>query len=251
MLTSIRRASTSIERIASRTIGTSTSDPSGRSTSKTSQDGSALMRRTSPTDTEPSTTSQPARSEAQYSPASSETSERGTSSSAPRRASASSRDADPSSRRIGLSGVPERRTTCLRVPSTRYASRASSGSAPTTWKDPSSPCGRPTRPAGTNSLDDVDEDAPVVLDRGGLDDRAEGLRGASPASDDLSVVILVDRELEDQRAVVLLELLDLDGLGGVDEEPREVLEQLAHGGLGDALRLQELLDRLARLGAAR
>src|SRR3954466_135217 len=101
-----------------------------------------------------------------------------------------------------------------------------------------------------DSLDDVDEDAPVVLDRGGLDDRPEGLGGAPAASDDLSVVILVHGELEDQGAVVLLELLDLDGLGVVDEEPREVLEQLAHGPLGDSLRLEELLDRLARLRAA-
>ena len=79
------------------------------------------------------------------------------------------------------------------------------------------------------SLDDVDEDAPVVLDRGGLDDRPEGLGGASAASDDLSVVILVHRQLEDERAVVLLVLLDLHLVGVIDQQPREVLEQLAHG----------------------
>src|SRR3954465_5589741 len=249
MSTSIRRATTSIERMASRTIGTSSSDPSARSTSSTSHDGSALMRRTNPTDTEPSTTSPPARADAQYSPASSETSVRGTSSSAPRSASASSREADPSRRRMGLSGVPARRTTSRTAPSTRYSSRASSGSAPTTWKDPSSPCGRPTRPASTNSLDDVDEDAPVVLDRGGLDDRPEGLRGASPASDDLAVVVIRDRQLEHERAVVLLELLDLDLVGRIHQLLREIDEQLAHE-LRDALSLQELLDRVGRLGAA-
>src|SRR3954464_6985421 len=227
MSTSIRRAWRSIERIASRTIGTSTSDPSGRSTSRTSQEGSALMRRTNPTDTDPSTTSQPSRSEAQYSSASSETSERGTISSEPRSASASSRDEEPSNRRIGLSGVPARRTTFRATPSTRYASRISSGSAPTTWNEPSSPCGRPTRPASTKSFDDVDEDAPVVLDRGGLDDRAEGLRGASPASDDLAVVILVHAQLEHQRAVVFLELLDRHLVGVVHEQPHQIVEQLA------------------------
>src|SRR5262249_34522666 len=144
------------------------------------------------------------------------------------------------------------------------------GDASTTWNDPSSPCGRPTRPtraiargparppenvwsvrrSGTpRSLDDVDEDAPVVLDRGGLDDRPERLGGAPAASDDLSVVILVDGELEHQRAVVLLVGLHLDLVGVIDEEPREILEQLFHGRLVDALRLQELLDRLRGLGA--
>ena len=83
---------------------------------------------------------------------------------------------------------------------------------------------RPTRSA---SLDDVDEDAAVVLDRGGLDDCAEGLGGSPASPDDLSVVIIVDRELQNERTVVLLELLDLHPLGMVDEELREVLEQLA------------------------
>src|SRR5262249_24451866 len=102
-----------------------------------------------------------------------------------------------------------------------------SGSAPTTWNDPSSPCGRPTRPASTNSLDDVDEDAAVVLDTGGLDDRAEGLRGASPPSDDLAVVILVHAQLEDERAVVLFVLPHLDLVRVAHEQPRQILEQLA------------------------
>src|SRR3954466_12985490 len=229
MSTSIRRGTPAIERIAPRTHAASSSEPSARSTSGTSHDGSALMRRTNPTDTEPSTTSQPARSDAQYSPASSETSVRGTSSSAPRSASARSREADPASRRLGLSGVPARRTTSRTAPSTRYSSRASSGSSPTTWKDPSSPCGRPTRPASTNSLDDVDEDAPGVLSRGGLDDRPEGLRGASPASDDLAVVILVHAQLEHERAVVFLELLHRHLVGVIHEQPRQIVEQLAQG----------------------
>src|SRR3954451_20597120 len=104
-----------------------------------------------------------------------------------------------------------------------------------------------------SSLDDVDEDAPVVLDRGGLDDRAEGLGGAPASSDDLSVVIIVHREFQDQRPVVLLELLDLHLLGVIDEKPREILEQLAQGnalavGGLDALSLEELLDRLRGRG---
>ena len=58
---------------------------------------------------------------------------------------------------------------------------------------------------------------------------AEGLRGASPAPDDLAVVVIGDRQLEHERAVVLLELLDLDLVGLVDQRLREIVEQLAHG----------------------
>ena len=58
-----------------------------------------------------------------------------------------------------------------------------------------------------------------------LIDRAQRLGGASAAADDLAVVIVVDRQLEHERAVVLLELLDLDALGLVDERAGEVLEQ--------------------------
>ena len=50
------------------------------------------------------------------------------------------------------------------------------------------------------------------------------------AADDLAVVVVVDGQLEHERAVVLLELLDLDLVGLVDERPDEVLEQLAHEG---------------------
>src|SRR5262249_40733215 len=155
----------------------------------------------------------------------------GTVISAPRRASASSREDDPSRRRMGLSSVPARREMRRGVAATNSSSRPrrSSGSAPTTWNDPSSPCGRPTRPASTNSPDDVDEDAPVVLDRGGLDDRAEGLRGASPASDDLAVVILVHAQFEDERAVVLFVLLHRHLVGVIHEQPRQIVEQLAQG----------------------
>src|SRR4051794_18904981 len=98
------------------------------------------------------------------------------------------------------------------------------------------------RPA---SIDDVDEDALVLPGSGRLDDGPEGGGGPAAASDDLSVVILVHRELEHERAVVLLELLDLDLLGPVDDRLRQVLEEVAwqsgRSALGDALRAQELL----------
>src|SRR5512141_1859060 len=90
-----------------------------------------------------------------------------------------------------------------------------------TWKEPSSPWGRPTRPAASHStgfrapsratsIDDVDEHAAVLLDRRGLHDRPQGVGGAPASPDDLAVVVLGDRELEDDGAVVLLELLNRD-----------------------------------------
>ena len=55
------------------------------------------------------------------------------------------------------------------------------------------------------------------------------LAGATAAADDLAVVVLGHRELEDDRAVVLLELLDLHRVGLVDQRRGQVLEQLPHG----------------------
>jgi hypothetical protein len=53
--------------------------------------------------------------------------------------------------------------------------------------------------------------------------------GAPAAADDAPVVVLGDRQLEHDRAVVLLELLDGHAVGRLDELAGEELEQLAHG----------------------
>src|SRR3954447_16043091 len=255
---STRRAAMSIERTASPTIGTSSSSPPSRSTSSTSTEGSSTIRRTVPTARSPSVTAQPSSSWAQYSPGSSA----GASASATRRArpwsaSAASRLSHPRTRTTGRSSVPARRTISPR--SVGVPSASSRGRGPVTWKEPSRPWARPTRPASrkrsTRLLDDVEEDAPVVLDRGGLDHRAQRLRRAAAPADDAPVVLVVDGELEHERPVVLLELLDADLVGLVDERLREVLEQLPHGGLAgrgglDALRLEQLAHGVGRLGAA-
>ena len=117
----------STDRIASRTIGTSSSPPSASTTSSASQDGSGSIRRTSPTRRSPSTTAQPASSCAQNSPSSSAGARSaGTESCAPRSPSAASRPAKPSSRKIGRSGVPARRSIRRGTPSTRISLKPAS-----------------------------------------------------------------------------------------------------------------------------
>ena len=74
------------------------------------------------------------------------------------------------------------------------------------------------------------------------------------AADDLAVVVLGYRELEDDGAVVLLELLDRDLIGLVDQLASQRFEKVTHrprlprGGV-DALGLQQLADRVGGLGA--
>src|SRR3954471_18833607 len=260
-------ASTSTSRTASRTSGTrNRSSSPAPATSSASQDGSGTSRATTPSSRSPSTTRQPTRSSAHHSSSSSAgATSRGTSRSRPRSAAAASRVSTPSRRTMGRSSVPARRTIgASRSPArTTTPSASSAPRAWCTWKEPSRPCGRPTRPPASQSsagpatsVDDVDEHAAVLLDRRRLDDRAQSVRGPPAAADDLAVVVLPHGKLEDDRAVVLLELLDGHGVGLVDERPREVLEQLPHpqrpplaGGGVDALGLQELADLGRRLGA--
>src|SRR3954470_2550947 len=118
-------------------------------------------------------------------------------------------------------------------------------SAPAAWAAAGS--------ASAISVDDVDEDAALLLDRCGLDDRAQGVRGAPHLADHPAVDLVADRQLEDDRAVLLVELLDGDGVRIIDELPRQVVEQLLHRVLDvgdvDALRAQELADLRGRRGA--
>ena len=65
----------------------------------------------------------------------------------------------------------------------------------------------------------------------GFDDRAQRVGGAPAAADHPAVVVRGDAQLEHDRAVVLLELLDRDRVGIVDQAFGEVLEQPARGAL--------------------
>ena len=95
-----------------------------------------------------------------------------------------------------------------------------------TVKPPSRPCGRPTRPIRSSSVDDLDEDALSFLGAIGLHDGAQRIRRAALPSDHLAAVILGDGQLEDDRLLVLLELVNLDLGRFVDQSPCEELEQL-------------------------
>src|SRR5947209_15920320 len=85
-----------------------------------------------------------------------------------------------------------------------------------------------SRPPGS-VVDDVDEHAVTVLDGSALDDRPQGSGGAPAAADDVAVVVLRNRELEDDGAVVFGHLRHLDLVRLVDEAPGEVLEQISWG----------------------
>ena len=69
--------------------------------------------------------------------------------------------------------------------------------------------------------------APVAR-RSGPDDGTQRLRCAPAAADHLAVVLLRDGELQHDGAVVLLELLDGDLFGLVDQPLREVDQELLH-----------------------
>jgi hypothetical protein len=91
---------------------------------------------------------------------------------------------------------------------------------------PSSPCGRPTRPTRSSSVDDLDEDSLSFLGAIGLHDCAQRIRSAALAPDHLAAIVLGNTQLEDDRVLVLLELVNLDLVRVVDQSPCEELEQL-------------------------
>ena len=57
-------------------------------------------------------------------------------------------------------------------------------------------------------------------------DRAQRLDGATLPADHLAAVLLGNEQLEHDRVVVLVETLDLDLVGIVDERARQELEQV-------------------------
>ena len=113
--------------------------------------GSSSIRRTVPTAVAPSVTARPSNSCAHHSPASSAgASASATCSGRPCSASAASRVSQPASRTSGFSSVPARRTISPR--SVGIPSVSSRGPRAVTWKEPSRPWARPTRPASRNRV---------------------------------------------------------------------------------------------------
>ncbi len=77
----------------------------------------------------------------------------------------------------------------------------------------------------TRLLENLEDDAAAALRGGGREDRAQGLGGAALLADHLAEILLGDLELEDE-GVGLLDLLDLDLLGVVDEAARQVVDEI-------------------------
>src|SRR5688500_19996036 len=116
--------------------------------------------------------------------------------------------------------------------------RSSSSLACSTTKAPSVPCGRPTLPTCTRrsgsvicqlegSVDDLEHQAAVAAGAGRPDDRPERARDTTLSPDHLADVVGRDAEAEDDD-VPLVDALDPDGVGVVDEPPRDPGEQLLH-----------------------
>jgi len=86
------------------------------------------------------------------------------------------------------------------------------------------------------SVDDLDEDPLSLFGATGLHHGAQGLRGAAVAADHLPAILLGDDQLVDDRLVLLLELVDPDLVGIVDQRLCEELEQLLQAAIPLALR---------------
>src|SRR5262245_39510751 len=90
------------------------------------------------------------------------------------------------------------------------------------------PCARSTNPMETRKLLEDFEDGPLVLlGGGGLEQLAHGARGAALLADDLAQIVLGDGELVDGGAV-LVELLDLDLVGLVDQGLGDEEDEVFH-----------------------
>ena len=118
-------------------------------------------------------------------------------------------------------GLPSTSSTAPR------AKRSGASLAPSTKKEPSTPCGRPTRPTVTSSLNDVEDHALARSGGARAHDRAQRPGEPALAADHLAAVIGGDVELEHGR-ILALDLLDAHGIGIVDELLRKPGEQLRH-----------------------
>src|SRR5262245_62708025 len=128
----------------------------------------------------------------------------------------------------------EETTVVVSSPATRRApteKRSESSLAPSTTKEPSRPCGRPTRPTGTRSVtepllvDDLELDALVLVRSARAHDRPQRACDAPLAPDHLADVCLGDAQLEHGRAVAL-DPGDFDLVGVVDEALGQVGDQV-------------------------
>src|SRR5918992_3770337 len=94
--------------------------------------------------------------------------------------------------------------------------RSSASLASSTKNEPSTPCGRPTRPTMTSSLlDNLEHDAAPLAGRARADDRAKRPGDAAGATDHLAAVGLRHVELE-HRGVLAFDRLDAHGVRVVD-----------------------------------
>jgi hypothetical protein len=75
-------------------------------------------------------------------------------------------------------------------------------------------------------VDDLDKDAVARARGAGANDSAQRARDSPLAADHLADVVLGDVQLQDERAVAL-DLVDADGVGIVDEPPRQLGEQFS------------------------
>src|ERR1051326_8778294 len=89
---------------------------------------------------------------------------------------------------------------------------------------PRMPCAARIWATTRRSSDGVEVDAGAFSSSGGLDERAHAADDAALAADDFADVFFVDFELVDGR-VAILDFVDLDGVGFVDEGFGNVFDQ--------------------------
>src|SRR5581483_90693 len=88
---------------------------------------------------------------------------------------------------------------------------------------------RPAPPRPAPSLDDLEQDPPVLLRAARADDGAQRPRDAAAAPDHAPEVVRGDPEAQDEVAVLPF-LVDADLVRLLDEPARQVLDQLGGGG---------------------
>jgi hypothetical protein len=86
------------------------------------------------------------------------------------------------------------------------------------------PCAARICATTRKSLDDVEVDAGAFTGCGSFDEGAEPADDAALPSDDLADVLFVDLELVDRR-IAILDFVDFDGVGFVDEGSGNVFDQ--------------------------
>src|SRR5262249_10940555 len=89
---------------------------------------------------------------------------------------------------------------------------------------PRMPVGASTCATTSSSSDDVEVDAGAFAGGGGFDEGAEAADDAALSSDDFADVLFVDFELVDG-GVAVLDFVDFDGVGFIDEGFGNVLDQ--------------------------